>query len=440
MPTDEVLGYSPNPFDAEADAQKRDIRLRAIVRDIRARHASRGVKFPDDEEDYEGAAGALNEAYLPLNEVPSWRNAEELASSPEAKAANSNSWMPNHINAMHPARYAYMQNVGRDQDLLAGLASGARYGALEYWDRSRGANAKSTRDNTLAPSNYWRFNTFQNAATNRLGTIGRALASMENVPNLVLNATGGGTDYGLVPAREALNKRISGPLAENPIGMLPTDGKARGFEDLTKEWGEHTAQNDRLQAALAPPSGHNVAQNIRSNWIQPAVDAVMLPRGFKRDPKADPVHATRFEGDLVGTVISILDPSSLVGIGGALSKTPKVLSGLYRIGKRSAARAAKTAGQVAYRTLGGASGDLTSEAISNPLINASVDSEGYGDPQAWSDYFTKREAAPPLKSADEVRSSINYVTSPDIANRPEMREHIYPTKTPTTRYIPTPGR
>jgi hypothetical protein len=420
-------------------------RIPNLVAEIRQRHADRGIPMYtgvaahglDTPEEYSHAADVLEQHYGLLNGdaenpgVPSWRNAQELADSPEGEIPTATG---NRSYTMHPARYNYMQDVGRDVDLLRGLAAKDPDRAIGFWDRSKGA--KTTRHGTLADANYYRFapNNFANAITNRNSLPAQILQNMELASNELQNWAGGGV-IGAPTAGNALKKRTSSPTDENPIGMLGPETPGMSHADREAEFQNHADENAKLYEQLAPASGHHVATRAMQA-IQPYVDMAFMPRDkngkqMVRDPVADPVRATRFQGDAMGTAFSLIDPTALMGIA---AKTPKLLAGLGRMAGRTAMSWPGSIARATGRGARAAVPDVASEMVTNPAIGYAADQEGWDSPAAWSSYFGDRVEAAPLVDPSTVNKAMRTVEEQVVPKTP-MHDSLHPTKTPTTRYI-----
>lgn len=281
----------------QKNASQNEQRLRGILDEIKQRHA-------DVLQGREPTADALEDAYGKLDEVPSWRNAEDLAKANEGK-----SWWDTSAKwTLAPQRYDYMQDVGRDVDLLRSVESGVQaddaigghtgrenavHAALKYWDRSKGADST---DDIWGPR-YQRFaglsNQIESGYIDPAVSLSAALHRMDDIPGILrdlLAGRGAAESLERSNAMGAFNRRYR--LGKNPVLDLPSDEPAQDVDSYMRQQDEYQQRHNDLEGkylALQPARGQEVANGASQAMFGS--------------------NAPALAGDAVDVLTSIVDPS-----------------------------------------------------------------------------------------------------------------------------------
>jgi hypothetical protein len=264
--------------------------------------------FAGEPSNLDVAADMAEKKHGTLEQMPGWMNAEEYAKAGMEEGLP----LEQARFLMSPERYQYMQNVGRQVDLLRNLAASPAE-ALHYWNKSggqespaesviRGAigapvNPKLTRNDYWDP-NYQRLAGAGNAAVNFMADssspLVRYLHTAEIGPNAIRFAhEGSSRDDSLARAKAYYDAQDRWRVGENPVMDLPTipgedpEAKARRFADRHNKVSQ-------LLANLAPPS----PQYVANKWFQ---------ERFGR-------NATPLEAFAHDTAVSAADPSLGAGL------------------------------------------------------------------------------------------------------------------------------
>lgn len=367
-------------------------RLPHIERDIYRRHRSALVAHPELDP-----ADAIEAHYGPMEMVPGWYNAQELQDANDE--LGNNYWSLSSKWTQSPERYRYMQDVGRDVDLLRGLIEGtpaANVRALDFWDRSLDARPTDNWDG----ANYQRFggigNQFINTVTDPAAGFGAYLTYADIVPNVLKHLLGGSSLSQAVHRAHALKEFQSRyRLGKNPVLDLPSPNREeRSIDEEADDYGQWLDRHEELsqqRGDLQPPSGQRIATNLFGG------------------------NASPFVGDAVETAVSMMDPSLAASFFTALPA--RMTASAFQRVARAAGRprwhpplsppTSITKGDRLRGVMAQARAEAVPEAVMSGAARAVQDA-----PRTWIDYFFT-----PQEPAENDPSESNAASRRDAAAR-----------------------
>lgn len=368
-------------------------RIRGILADIGNRH--RDVPLPDEGS----LADAFEAHYGTVEDRPGWNNAGELEKATE----HQHYWDPSRKWKMSPARFQYMQDVGRDVDFLRAMETAGNSDddlrALEYWDRSNGA---SHTDNWDGP-NYQKYSPaahqFGSAVVDRAvpfaAYVDTSNAAGPNILRWLLGGLGMGDALERTHALNEHQKRYR--LGKVPVLDLETP---RDGEDNTEAWQARRQELAEQRSALTPPSGHLIANRLGN----------MTHYG----------NVTPFVGDITDTAIDMLDPSFWASFGASVGPRAAARASARVYGPfLKGQRAARSFGDWAKAATDQAGRELGPEAAFAGAVRAAA-----GPEAGWGDYFLTPSDAPAIP--DELSgAAARSMLSPSQMSVPDARRPMF---------------